>query len=149
MTVDREKVRTKIQFLRESLVQLERIRSLGEEAFLSDPILQAAAVRYLQVGIEAMLDIASHVIAREGLGTPETYRQSMEILLQNGTLPTDRAEAFLAMIGFRNRVVHLYESVDPKEVARVLQGGLNDFEAFISAVSRRYFSQSDEREAIP
>lgn len=140
MTVDREKVRTKIQFLRESLGHLERIRSLGEEAFLSDPILQAATVRYLQVGIEAMLDIASHVIAREGLGAPETYRQSIEILLQNGILPADHTEAFLAMIGFRNRAVHLYESVDPREVARILGNHLGDFEAFVSAVSRRYFS---------
>jgi uncharacterized protein YutE (UPF0331/DUF86 family) len=140
MTVDTEKVRTKIQFLRDSLGHLERIRSLGEEAFLSDSILQAATVRYLQVGIEAMLDIASHVIAREGLGAPETYRQSMEVLLQNGILPADRAEAFLGMIGFRNRVVHLYESVDPGEVARILESHLGDFEAFISAVSRRYFS---------
>lgn len=140
MTVDREKVRTKLQFLRESLGHLERIRSLGEEAFFADPILQAAAIRYLQVGIEAMLDTAHHVIAREGLGTPETNRQSIEILLQQGILPTDRAEAFLGMIGFRNRVVHLYQNVDPKEVARILEGHLGDFEAFLAAVSRRYFS---------
>lgn len=140
MTVDREKVRTKLQFLRESLGHLERIRSLGEEAFFSDPILQAAAVRYLQVGIEAMLDTAHHVIAREGLGTPETNRQSIEVLLQHGILPADRTEAFLGMIGFRNRVVHLYQNVDPKEVARILEGHLDDFEAFLGAVSRRYFS---------
>jgi hypothetical protein len=53
---DPEKIRQKVQFLRDALRQLEQIRERGEERLASDPILLAAAIRYLQVGIEAILD---------------------------------------------------------------------------------------------
>lgn len=48
--VDRDKLRQKIQYIRDSVRRLEEIRARGEEAFLADPILQAAATRFLQTG---------------------------------------------------------------------------------------------------
>jgi uncharacterized protein YutE (UPF0331/DUF86 family) len=144
MTIDREKIRAKLQFLRDALRQLEQIRDRGREAFLSDEILQAAAIRNLQVGIEAMLDMANHIIAREGIAVPGTYRQSMETLLREGILPSSHGESFLRMISFRNRIVHLYDSVDPQEVAGILERHLGDFDLFVGAISRRYFSSSPD-----
>lgn len=144
MTLDFDKVRSKLQFVRESLRRLEDIRSRGRKAFLSDPILQSAAERNLQVAIEAILDIAGHVIAREGLGVVNSYRESMEILLREGILPASHRESFLRMTSFRNRVVHVYEQIDPGEIFAILEGHLDDFTTFIGAVTRRYFSP-DER----
>jgi uncharacterized protein YutE (UPF0331/DUF86 family) len=145
MTVDRDKLRTKLQFLRDSLRRLEDIRSQGREAFLAERILQAAAERNLQVGIEAILDTASHIIAREGLAVPQTYRGAMETLLREGILPKSHRESFLQMTSFRNRLVHLYEELDPGEIFAILERGLGDFETFIRAITQRYFSP-DERE---
>ena len=34
-----------------------------------------------------MLDIANHIIAREGLGMPNTYREALTILCDRGILP--------------------------------------------------------------
>jgi hypothetical protein len=42
---DREILRRKVQFVRDSVRQLESIRSEGEQAFLASDVLQAAAVR--------------------------------------------------------------------------------------------------------
>lgn len=140
MTVDRDKIRSKLQFISEARRQLEQIHARGEKAFLSDPILQAAAVRNLQVGIEAMLDTANHILAREGIAVPGTYRQAVEALLREGILPASHGQAFLRMVSFRNRAVHLYDSVDPQEIAHILDGHLGDFDAFINAINRRYFS---------
>lgn len=44
---DPEKIRQKVQFLRDSLRQLNLIRERGEAELIGDPILQAAAIRYL------------------------------------------------------------------------------------------------------
>ncbi len=141
MTLDLEKVRTKVQFIRDSLRQLEEIRARGEEAFLSDPILQGAALRSLQVAIQAVLDTANHIVAREGLGIPKAYRDSLAILVKQGVLPREGSEPLLRMPSFRNRIVHLYESVDPPEVWAILEQHLQDFDVFLNAIAQRYFSR--------
>jgi uncharacterized protein YutE (UPF0331/DUF86 family) len=145
MTIDPEKIRAKLQFIRKAIRRLEDIRSHGREAFLADPILQGAAERNLQVGIEAMLDIANHIIAREGFAVPKTYREAMETLVQEKILPASHQENFQRMASFRNRAVHLYDQIDPDEVYVILEGHLDDFTTFLRAVTRRYLP-SDETE---
>ena len=145
MTIDTDKIRTKVQFVREAVRRLEDIRSRGREAFLADPILQAAAERNLQVGIEAVLDTANHVIAREGFAVPKTYREAMETLVREKILPASQRENFVRMASFRNRAVHLYDQIDPGEVYTILEGHLGDFETFLRAITGRYLT-SDEKE---
>jgi uncharacterized protein YutE (UPF0331/DUF86 family) len=135
---DPEKIRQKVQFLRDALRQLEQIRERGEPELSRDPILQAAAIRYLQVGIEAVLDTANHIIARQGLGLPKTYQEALELLFREGILPTEKAEDFAQMVGFRNRAVHLYQQIEPEEVWKILEEDLEDFELFIRAMVERY-----------
>lgn len=141
---DFEKIRARLQFIREAVRQLEQIRARGRESLLGDPILQAAALRNLQVGIEAMLDISHAVIARDGLGIPGTYREAIEILLRHGILPTAHAADFLNMASFRNRLVHLYDTVEPAEIADILDGHLGDFASFIAAITERYLVSANE-----
>jgi len=64
---DRDKLREKIQFIRGTLRQLDEIRDKGRDAFLADRVPQLAAVRCVQIAVEAVLDSANHIIAREGL----------------------------------------------------------------------------------
>ncbi len=145
MTLDLDKVRTKLQYVRDTVRRLEDIRSRGREAFLSDEIVQSATERYLQVGIEAILDLAGHIIAREGLAVSTTHREAMETLLREGILPASHKEIFLRMVSFRNRIVHLYDRLDPGQIFTILENNLGDFETFIRAITQRYFS-SDPRE---
>lgn len=144
MTLDLDKVRTKLQYVRDTVRRLEDIRSRGREAFLADSIVQSAAERYLQIGIEAILDLAGHIIAREGLAVSTTYRGAMETLLREGILPASHKEIFLRMVSFRNRIVHLYDEIDPGEVFTILESHLGDFETFIRAITQRYFSPGEK-----
>jgi uncharacterized protein YutE (UPF0331/DUF86 family) len=43
------------------------------------------------------------------------------------------------MVRFRNRAVHLYDRIDPREVWKILQEDLGDFELFIGAMVERFF----------
>jgi uncharacterized protein YutE (UPF0331/DUF86 family) len=136
---DRGKIRQKIQFLRDAVEQLEKIRSQSPEEFLRDRITQAAATRYLQVGVEAILDTANHIVAREGLGIPKTYGETVELLVRAGILPREKAETYARMVKFRNRAVHLYHEIEPREIRTILDHHLVDFEDFIRAMTERYF----------
>ncbi len=50
--------------------------------------------------------------------------------------PLPEEELFSQMVKFRNRVVHLYQAVDDKEIYKILQDHLDDFSLFIKAVTR-------------
>lgn len=43
------------------------------------------------------------------------------------------------MVRFRNRAVHLYDTISPDEVYRILDRHLGDFDVFVAAIVRRFF----------
>lgn len=140
MSVDQEKIRQKIHFIRENLAHLEELKDLDKESFKSDHIKEAAAIRMLQVAIEAVLDICSHIISREGWGLPKSYLESVELAVQNGLIPLELAQDYKNMAKFRNRVVHLYDKVDSEELIEIINSHLDDFKPFIRNVLNRYMS---------
>jgi uncharacterized protein YutE (UPF0331/DUF86 family) len=138
--VDRSKLRSHIDFVRGNLRRLEAVRDAGRESFVGDELAQAAATRWLQTAVEALIDMANHIVAREGLGVPRAYSETIEILIREAVLPTDHGDSFLAMVRFRNRVVHLYDDVDIEEIWHILEHDLGDFDTFIAAIAARYFT---------
>ncbi|HHW17606.1 MAG TPA: DUF86 domain-containing protein [Firmicutes bacterium] len=66
--IDQDKVRDKISFLRRNLELLRRLAKTPIRDFTERSTEFHAAVRLLQISIEAMIDISSHIISREGLG---------------------------------------------------------------------------------
>lgn len=137
--IDKEKIRDKLNFIQENRRRLEELRTGGVERFRHDPFAEAAATRMLQVSIEAMIDVANHIVARLRLGTPKTYREAMDLLVEAGILPAEQQETFRQMVRFRNRAVHLYDTIAPDEVYRILDRHLGDFDVFIAAIVRRFF----------
>jgi len=69
-----EIIRRRLQRFGEYLTILERFQRYDLEAFLSDPEHYGSAERFLQLAIEASLDMGSHVIADENLGSVEQSR---------------------------------------------------------------------------
>ena len=140
--VDADKVRQHVQFVRATLPKLRHLRDQGRAAFMADPISEPAAVRLLHTAIEALIDVANHVIAREGLGIPRSYADTIEILVAAKVLPAERKSTFLQMVRFRNRAVHLYDEIDPSEVFAILENDLDDFEEFLAPIVERYLGSS-------
>lgn len=137
--VDRKKLRNQIDFVRQTVRRLRQISEMDRVSFLGDDIVQAASVRYLQTAIEALLDIANHIVAREGLGTPKSYQESIDLLVQNKILSGDDQEAYRRMVRFRNRAVHLYDRIDADDIHKILTSHLDDFDRFLAAVVAKYF----------
>jgi len=140
MSVDQEKIRQKLHFIRENLTHLEQFKGMEAGSLKSDHIKEAAAIRMLQVVIEAVLDICSHVITREGWGLPKSYLESVELAVQNGLIPQEMVQEYKNMAKFRNRVVHLYDKVDTEELIEIINLHLDDFKPFISNVLNRYMN---------
>lgn len=128
--VNKATVCGKLSLLREKYRLLQELSHTRQREFLSDPIKIGAAERLLQVCIEACLDIGHHLIASLGFPRPAEYRDIFRILGEQGVVPQDFSIRLQQMASFRNRLVHLYAEIDPKEVYRFLQNDIADFGLF-------------------
>ena len=135
--VDANIVTSRIHRIRECAGFLKKIVEItDEESFLKDPFLSGSAERYLQVAIQAVLDICNHVVAHLGFEAPSEYRQVPEILAKHKLLPIRLSQRLASMMGLRNILVHEYLKVDRRLVYQIIQNDLNDFAKFIKATSR-------------
>jgi uncharacterized protein YutE (UPF0331/DUF86 family) len=117
---------------------VHEIRTLGRlGAMRTDLREQRFVERTLQIAIQAVIDVASHVISDEHLGEPETNRDMMDLLERNGWVPAALAADLRAMVGFRNLLVHGYESIDIGIVESIVTDHLGDLLDFVAAIRRR------------
>ena len=131
-----EVIRRRLQKVDEYLTILDGLRRYELSEFLANPERYGSAERFLQLAIEALLDVGSHVIAELELGTIETYGDIPRILAENGYVDPELAERWTRMIGFRNILVHEYLDVDRGIVYKVLQHQLGDLRALKQALSQ-------------
>ena len=76
--INQDKIRDKIQIIRDNMAKLKIIKSKSLNEFLESPFLADAAIRILQVSIEAMLDISHHLVSPGVFGW--SIRRSYNIL---------------------------------------------------------------------
>ena len=112
------------------LDQLHQLAALRREELVDDLVKLGAAKYYLQVAIECCLDVANHVIARQGFRAPESYADSFTVLAENGVIEQHFASTARKMTRVRNRLVHLYWEVDANILYDILQNNLSDFDRF-------------------
>jgi uncharacterized protein YutE (UPF0331/DUF86 family) len=115
-----EQVESKLDLLRANLEQLDAIPHASYAEFSGDARNVAATLYPLQTSVQALIDVGGYLVARRGLATPRTSYDVFERLEQAGLVPIGTAAEVGPMIGFRNRVVHLYDRVDAQRVYEVL-----------------------------
>ena len=135
--VDRYVVQARIAKIRQYVALLKRIRGLADErSFVDDPLIYGNAERYLQLAIQALLDISHHIVADMNMNLPADSKELFNLLTKHKVLPVRLSKRLAPMAGFRNILVHEYLEIDRHRVYRVLKNDLNDFERFIKAVSK-------------
>jgi uncharacterized protein YutE (UPF0331/DUF86 family) len=116
----RGEVDTKLDLVRANLEKLERIPQSTHEEFLADFRNLDSALHRLQTTIQALMDIGSHLCARLGLPASSSSRDVLQALEDAQRLPQGSADRFGPIFAFHNRVVHLYDRIDPRIVFRLL-----------------------------
>ncbi|GAB4296095.1 MAG: DUF86 domain-containing protein [Thiohalomonadaceae bacterium] len=124
-----EVIRRRLERYGECLTILERAGRYTLQEFLADPEHYGSAERFLQLAIEASLDMGSHIVADEGLGTVEQGRDIPRLFREHGFIDTDLEQRWIRMIGLRNILVHEYLEVDREIVHDVLRNHLGDLAA--------------------
>jgi uncharacterized protein YutE (UPF0331/DUF86 family) len=92
---------------------VRELRTMARPEQLASDIREQRFVEHtLQIAIQASLDVASHVVSDERLGEPRTNRQLFELLQANDWIEPTLSSRLQAMAGFRNVLVHGYDTVD-------------------------------------
>lgn len=135
--VDRFVVTARLGKIREYVALLRKIRGLADERhFVSDPLIYGNAERYLQLAIQAVLDISHHIVADRNLPLPADSKSLFNLLAREKVISKALSVKLAAMAGFRNILVHEYLEIDRHRVYRALTTDLRDFEIFVRAVTR-------------
>ena len=131
-----EVVRKRLNKLDEYLTILRSLQRYSFEEFIQEPERYGSVERFLQLAIEAVIDIGNHVVAEQNLGIVNWYSDIPALLVKHGIIDVDLEQRWVRMIGFRNALVHDYADIDREIVYKALQYRLGDLEAL-----RRVFAQ--------
>jgi uncharacterized protein YutE (UPF0331/DUF86 family) len=116
---------------------LEHIRALpldSLDSFLSDPRNVAAAESYLRRGLEALLDLGRHVLAK-GFGQPVVeYKEIGLFLVTSKVLAPEQGELLRVLAGYRNRMVHFYHEISSRELYEISALRLKDIDGLLEAI---------------
>ena len=120
--------------LEEYLAELRGFARWSREEFLDDPHRHHLAERFLHLACECVLDLAQHVISDLRFRQPDDYKDSMEVLRQEGILSDDLAQRLQGWMGFRNVLVHLYLKIDHSRSYNTIQSELGDLDRVPAAL---------------
>lgn len=136
MVADLDIVHDRTSRIRSNVRELQQFGDISEAAFLENRERQYAVLHVLQLAIEAAVDIATHICAADGLGTPSSYAEAFDLLEKATIVDAALAADLRRMARFQNRIVHLYADVDLGAVYRLLQERLGDFDRYLAALER-------------
>ncbi len=132
--VDVEMVQQRLGALEEFVTRLEEWRSYSLQAWQEDLLVRHATERELEVAIQRVLNIATHLLVADFAVPADDYAGVIRALGKVGVLPADFAERFIAIVGFRNVLTEMYVEVDPIKVYEHLQQDPEDIRFFVRCV---------------
>lgn len=130
------KIIAKLEKLDEYLRYLSEIQEVNKKRFVEDYHFHGLAERYLQLSIEAIIDIGKLLIISEKLRRPEDNQDIFNALRENKIISKSLAQDMAGIAGFRNILVHEYEKIDREIVYEKLLKNLGQFKDFKKEVLR-------------
>lgn len=141
--VSRRVVVDRLAYVDEMLAGIRALPLTDAAAFTSDPRNAAAAESGLRRALEALFDLARHVLAKGyGVGTTE-YKAVARGLGERGVLSTAQAARLVTLAGYRNRMVHFYDEVTPAELFDICTNHLGDL-AMVAGALRDWAAHHGE-----
>lgn len=135
MTIDHESIVEKKAKLKQVIRVLKKLREYSLEQLSSDEIAVGSVLHYLTVGIEAILDVGSHILTEDFAVSPETYEDVIVLLGKHNVIDVKLAQVSTGMGKFRNKMIHEYADMDIAKVYAYLKIAPDSFEQFDQAFS--------------
>ncbi len=136
--VDVEVIKQRLNQLSTSINKIERFKEISLEEFLKDDIIQDVVEYNLFIAINMMIDIATHIVVDNNMGSPETLGEAFNILNKEKYLNDEETKVYRNMVGLRNVLSHEYINIDKKIIYSILKNNLIDIKKFVIFVNDNF-----------
>lgn len=127
-------VTERVSWVRE-MIRSTRMLPLNSYAeFTGDQRNVASAESFLRRGIEALLDLGRHILAKGFAVAVTEYKEIGSRLADEEVLTKELGNLLRKIAGYRNRMVHFYHEVTHKELYRLSTENLKDIEIILEAL---------------
>ncbi len=137
LPVDKELLQRHLKQLREALSILQDLRKTKREEFTTDYRIYGLAERYLQIAIEACLQICGILVASLGLRRPEAYYELLSIVTAQHIIPQSLAYRLEVLTNLRDALVHDPSALNRDFLYDHVQHRLGDLEEFARTVEEK------------
>lgn len=136
--VDKSIIGRKLSLTEEHLRRIKGLPTLTIEDFKKNTTVQDVLLFNLTQAIQNCIDIATHIVSDEGWGVPGTQSEIFDILKDRGAVSGELSKKLIAMVGFRNRVIHEYEKINLDIVYDIWKNQIQDIDKYCLAVIERF-----------
>jgi uncharacterized protein YutE (UPF0331/DUF86 family) len=130
---DRDVVLAKVAAIQKCLRRIKDVTGLDSDR-LDEIDAQEIFVLNLQRAIQSAIDLATHIVASEGLGIPDTIRGNFVLLERAKIITKTLSKKMQSMVGFRNIAIHDYQALDVDVLKAILSKNLKDIEQCYTAI---------------
>jgi len=127
-----ERIEEKANRVRNYLNLLEEIHESKEKS----AVVREAKENLIRKSVEAVIDIASRLIALNELRRPDTYADYFQVLKDEGFISETLAANLKEMARFRNLITHQYHTIELKELNTIIDEDLEDIYQFIKSIEQ-------------
>lgn len=122
-----EIVLNKLNFMMNYLDSLKHFEFITLEEYLNDYNKQLVVERLLQLIIQVAIDVNRYLLKQLGIEQPETNFEIFREVGRRGIITMELAEKLAPSGSLRNRLVHMYEEIDPVMVHKAIQKALQNY----------------------
>jgi len=136
-------VAERISWVQQMIGSIRSLLPETYEEFCADVRNPAAAESFLRRGLEALLDLGRHILAKGfGVGVSE-YKEIVSELAHAGVLNEEDASRMRQLAGYRNRLVHFYQEISDRELFDICRLYIQDVEGVLETLTRWLKSNPD------
>lgn len=113
---------------------VKRINEIYNKETFEDYLYQDALVLNIQRACQQSIDLAMYLVSKLGLGIPKKSSEAFVKLAEGKVISKDICSIMEKMVGFRNVVIHEYQSVNVNIIEYIATVGKNDFLKFTKEI---------------
>ncbi|MFQ5706690.1 MAG: DUF86 domain-containing protein [bacterium] len=116
------------------MTKLRAFKKFSKQQFLTNAAIHDLAERYLHLLAECLLDVGSHIVAEQNLGSPGSYREIFQILQDHNYIDAELSAKLQDWSGYRNILVHAYLKIDHAVAYEIIKEDFKEIEEFKTIV---------------
>lgn len=138
--IDPEIVLVRLRLITKYYNTLEEFRSTNLDDFLANFHQQLVVERLLQLMTQAAIYINEHILSKLSPGNSATNFEAFIELSKYEVIAPELATQLAPSSGLRNRLVHEYDDIDPKQVFKAISFALQQYPFYVRQINHYLIS---------